>query len=736
MSVSRLILGMNARNYLYIRPYNKRNAKEIADNKLLTKRQLLKHNIPTPELIEVFKNHHDVRNFDWSTLKGSFVLKPARGYGGGGILIVRNWNGKTGRKLGGTPIATDQLEAEVFSILDGAYSINHLPDVAFIEKRIVVLSALKKLSKKGVPDIRIIVHNQVPIMAMLRLPTEYSNGCANLHQGAIGVGIDLRTGITTKAVLYGKEVNYIPNTKIKVRGIKIPKWSKVLHCAVEAQKVSQLGYAGIDIVLDEQKGPLVLEVNARPGLQIQLANGDSLRTRLERVEGMHIPSIEYGIDLGKRLFAESSLVTVEEKGNVLNVVEKVTIYGPKAKKVVTAKIDTGAYSTSIDDALVEELGLSEYPRQKLVRTGFGVEEVRDRVDILFRLHGKDIQTDASHTDRAHMRFQMIIGRRDIKGFLVDPRFVSRNKKKRKVMALGRIRKYYDEHLEMLSIRKRFHYLSRMHLWTHKKKYFHVLKKMKKEWYSNIKGFHVDAKSISQSVPAEGASGGRWFRKTWYEKHHKIYKYNKIFFRALFLETIYKDKRESEKLLETLDGDDVKKTWEALVHDSGAILALSTHAVNFLYHTMYIYGNQFAVTPEQVLVWSKMEVSFGEKERMESRLYLLTHAIIGASRFYSQNIKKTKEYIPLIKEIEDIFKNNLSSCSLDTKFEYLVCCRLLGYETLLRESILNEAKRSKSPNGNYCIDTLNAYAELKKPDSLGFSEHRNVLAIMAITEMGK
>lgn len=437
MAVSKIALGMNARNYLYIRPNNKRKAKARADNKLLTKKRLLKHKIPTPELLKVFNDHKDVRSFDWKKLKGNFVLKPARGFGGEGITVIRDWNGKQGRLLGSKIVTIDELEAEIFSILDGAYSLKHLPDSALIEKRVVVSSAMRKLSKKGVPDIRVIVYKKVPIMAMLRLPTKYSGGKANLHQGALGIGIDLRTGITTKAVLFGDEAKFIPGTKIKVRGIKIPKWDKVLKHAVRAQKFSMLGFAGIDIVLDEEEGPLVLEVNARPGLQIQLANGASLRTRLERVEGINVPSVEYGIDLGKRMFAETTLTDIPVKSNVLNVYENITIYGAKKKKVVTAKIDTGAYSTSLDKSLVDELGLKKHPKQKLVRSGFGSEEVRSRVDILFRLHGKDIQTDASYTDRSHMRFPVIIGRRDLGGFLVNPSKVSKptngKKSKKKII---------------------------------------------------------------------------------------------------------------------------------------------------------------------------------------------------------------------------------------------------------------------------------------------------------------
>jgi hypothetical protein len=211
----------------------------------------------------------------------------------------------------------------------------------------------------------------------------------------------------------------IPGTKIKVRGIKIPLWSKILEIATQTQVVCGLGYAGVDIVLDEEKGPLVLEVNARPGLQIQLANGASLRTRLERIDGMKIPSLEYGIELGKKLFAESALAEVREANNVLHVVEKVTVIGPKGKKSVHAKIDTGAFRTALDASLVEELGLDAHHKEVRIVSGSG-HQMRKTVRVTIRLRGKDIATIASYNDRAHMRFPMIIGRRDLKGFLVDP----------------------------------------------------------------------------------------------------------------------------------------------------------------------------------------------------------------------------------------------------------------------------------------------------------------------------
>lgn len=420
MAVSKIALGLNARNYLYIRPFNGRRAKRRADNKLLTKRALVRNDIPTPQLLAIFKTFRDARAFDWTKLKGSFVLKPARGYGGGGIMVVRNWDGERGKRIGGKEVTIQELETEIFGILDGAYSLDNLPDTAFIEKRVIVSSAMRKLAKRGVPDVRVIVAHRVPIMAMLRLPTVHSDGKANLHQGALGIGIDLRTGITTKGILYGDDVVHIPDTKMKVRGIKIPQWDQILKYATQAQEVSGLGYAGIDIVLDEEEGPLVLEVNARPGLQIQLANGASLRTRLDRLEDMRVPSTEFGIDLAQRLFAEHALSDVRGDTKVLHIVEKIALLGPNGKKkVVRAKIDTGAYRTAIDEKLVKELEFPTRDERVHVRSGSG-KQYRHTARVRIRLRGKEIETVASFSDRTHMTFPVIIGRRDIKGYLVDP----------------------------------------------------------------------------------------------------------------------------------------------------------------------------------------------------------------------------------------------------------------------------------------------------------------------------
>lgn len=423
MAVSKAILGMNARNYLYLRRFNTARAKAMADDKLVTKRRLVSAGIPTTKLIKVFRTPKSVRSFDWKTLPEQFVLKPARGYGGEGILVVTHWNGVMGVDTQGDDVSVLELESAIFDILDGAHSLNSLPDVAFIEDKVEPVTNFRKVSGGGVLDIRVIVCNRVPVMAMLRLPTYSSRGKANLHMGAIGVGIDLRTGITTRGYSGSHTVSYIPGTKQKVRGMKIPGWDNILDIATRSQEVSKLGYAGIDIVLDERYGPLVLEVNARPGLTIQMANGESLRTRLERVDSLQVTSVKRGIDIAKELFAEPVLAEIPTDNHILQVIEKVTLIGTNGKKkTVEAKIDTGAYRTAIDSSLVQLLALPVMDEKVHVRSGAG-QHLRKTVEVAFKLRGKTVTTTASFLNRKHMRYSVIVGRRDLKGFLVDPTLI-------------------------------------------------------------------------------------------------------------------------------------------------------------------------------------------------------------------------------------------------------------------------------------------------------------------------
>ena len=243
------ILGMNARNLRFIRPNNSKKSIRIADDKLLSKKVLKKGGIPVPKLISKIRNYEELENFNWNLLPNSFALKPTRGLGGEGIIVV--YGKKKNRpdawvKADGSIITIEDFKNHIRNILEGSFSLSGVPDTAFFEERLRLLKLFKPYAFKGIPDIRVIVYNKVPVMAMLRLPTRESGGKANLQQGAVGVGIDLASGVTTTAVQGKKSkiVDTIPNSRLSVSGLRIPFWREILELAVKTQEISGLGFLG------------------------------------------------------------------------------------------------------------------------------------------------------------------------------------------------------------------------------------------------------------------------------------------------------------------------------------------------------------------------------------------------------------------------------------------------------------------------------------------------------------
>jgi alpha-L-glutamate ligase-like protein len=162
--------------------------------------------------------------------------------------------------------------------------LSELPDKAFIEQRIFPHPLLAPLTWKGTPDIRIILYRSIPVMAMMRLPTRESAGRANIHQGAVGAGISIARGTTTSAVYRNRMITRHPDTGVLLRGVTIPGWQSLLESAQKLSRQIALAYIGIDFMLDEEEGHLVIEANARPGLSIQIANAAGLCKRLECID--------------------------------------------------------------------------------------------------------------------------------------------------------------------------------------------------------------------------------------------------------------------------------------------------------------------------------------------------------------------------------------------------------------------------------------------------------------------
>jgi len=457
------VLGLNDRYLSYIRKYNHRNAFKIADNKLLTKIILNKAGIPTPKLIKVIPNYRSLESFDWNSLPNSFVIKPVSGLEGGGIDIFYNRDSKGDWIRADKSRATiNDIKQQAKEILDGKYSLNQMPDKVFFEERVRSHKAFKYFTYKGSPDIRVIVFNSMPVMSFLRLPTKESGGKANLALGAIAMGIDIAKGTTTSGIQgKSKSIEYIPGTKLHASGLRIPYWNKILTYAIQAQQATHLNFAAIDFLIDAELGPMIVEMNARAGLSIQLANDDGLRWRLRKAMGLKVTSIEKGIRLAKDMYGgeiEEEIETISGK-EVIGIYEKVEFHNGEKVEECLAKIDTGADNTSIDKELAIKLGygdlLNEPDLQEinkefsssewlsvareldkklmpkyeflssinLIKSSHG-SSLRPNVKIMMRIKDNLFETTATIFDRSSLTYPAIIGRKSLTKFLVDP---SKNK---------------------------------------------------------------------------------------------------------------------------------------------------------------------------------------------------------------------------------------------------------------------------------------------------------------------
>ena len=275
-------LGINKRNRDYVYTLNDRQWLEIAIDKLSSKRALNAAGITVAQtlltcrsLIELDQFMHDLEHFE------NFVIKPNRGSQGNGILVMvakdkHQWVTASGRQF-----SERQVRHHIAEIVSGSFAQDGAPDIAYVEPLLIEHAAIAAIANLGLSDIRVIVCKQEIISCMLRIPTRVSGGKANLHQGAIGVSVNIDTGLTEHCSFKGKPLSHHPDSNVELAGREIPFWPKICEMALAAQRAIPLGYIGVDICIDNRLGPLILEVNGRPGLEIQNVQKKGFSNELE-----------------------------------------------------------------------------------------------------------------------------------------------------------------------------------------------------------------------------------------------------------------------------------------------------------------------------------------------------------------------------------------------------------------------------------------------------------------------
>ncbi len=286
------VLGINNRVGRYILRHNARSSYPLVDNKVYTAQRAKAWGIAMPENYLIIENYGSLKHFETKIVNyDSFVIKPANGSQGNGIIVIKEVirEEKDGRirlsfrRSNDKIMELDELKHHISGILSGLYSLAGQSDTAIIQQKIDKHPIFDKYSYGGIPDIRVIVFMGYPVMSMVRLPTKSSDGRANLHQGAIGAGLNLSNGHTNNAVIRNQVVDFHPDTNHTLSDLQMPFWREILELAARCYDMVGLGYLGADIVLTPDQGPILLELNARPGLGIQIANLAGLVPRLEKI---------------------------------------------------------------------------------------------------------------------------------------------------------------------------------------------------------------------------------------------------------------------------------------------------------------------------------------------------------------------------------------------------------------------------------------------------------------------
>ena len=276
----RHVLTMNQRNLGYVYPYNKRRDFPIANDKLLCKEILADVGVPLATTHFSYRYFYELTNLD-ADLRSldDFVIKPSNGSAGNGIVVIVGREGNEWIGVSGKRYRIEDLRRHIADIIFGVFS-HDKQDAAIIEQRIVQHQVINNLFDRGLADVRVILFQHKPVLTMSRVPTLMSDGKANLHQGAVGIGLDLQSGLSYRAMLKGEPITAHPDSGAELIGVQIPFWDEIMQHSRNIAEAVPLKYIGIDIAIAAQ-GPVLLEINARPGLEIQNVTRSGMRPILE-----------------------------------------------------------------------------------------------------------------------------------------------------------------------------------------------------------------------------------------------------------------------------------------------------------------------------------------------------------------------------------------------------------------------------------------------------------------------
>jgi hypothetical protein len=293
-----------------------------------------------------------------------------------------------------------------------------------------------------------------------------------------------------------------------------------------------------------------------------------------------------------------------------------------------------------------------------------------------------------------------------------------------------IYRYYLEHFDELSFEKKFHFVSRNYLWTRETS--DLLADMQDTFTCNGNIAEAIQQLVSSAAasPVHGSKNAAELRLPYFQKYPLLKPAVLALFRITFAKTVYGI--DARNVLEDFfEATELERLAQELLADRQATAILSTHAINFLYLYSRVVVETELFDPVDFLDIGRQSYDTSDKTQLQLLIYLYTHCIIGESMFYYRLIpsKQKDTYLVMLQELEQLIINRYEDINLDNKFEFLVCAKLLGANSMLHDRINEEAAKSLSDQGYYLIDRHNNNPQIDNV-SLDKSEHRNILCILA------
>lgn len=289
--------------------------------------------------------------------------------------------------------------------------------------------------------------------------------------------------------------------------------------------------------------------------------------------------------------------------------------------------------------------------------------------------------------------------------------------------------YYFSNKSALSDDKRFHFATRMAAWRGAEEAFELLRDSREYILPPEESLETIIHTV-YSTEQSGRRNAHELRQPFFEKYPQLYGAHLALFRVRHLESVYGiDAREA--LFASISKDDLIALKHALLADDEAIRVLSTFAINFCYLLDRVILKDESSLPIDHFYDLGLAYDTTDKEQLQLLIYLYTHCIIGETNFYVRTIapEKLSVYGRMLALLEPLIETHFDEINLDNKLEFLVCARIVGYESSLSNRIYDECEHSLSPEGTFIIDMHNNNIQSDRND-FNKSEHRNVLFIMS------